>query len=34
MNEQVFADIGIAPSSVGQLFGLLAELRGAAGDFE
>ena len=34
MNEQVFTDIGMAPSTVDQLFGLLAELRGAAGDFE
>jgi DNA-binding MarR family transcriptional regulator len=34
MNEQVFTDIGLAPSTVDQLFGLLAELRGAAGDFE
>jgi DNA-binding MarR family transcriptional regulator len=34
MNEHVFTDIGVAPSTVGQLFGLLAELRGAAGDFE
>jgi DNA-binding MarR family transcriptional regulator len=34
MNEQVFTDIGMAPSVVDQLFGLLAQLRGAAGDFE
>jgi hypothetical protein len=34
MNEQVFADIGMAPSTVDRLFDLLAQLRGAAGDFE
>ena len=34
MNERVFSDIGVAPSAVSQLFALLAELRGAAGDFE
>jgi DNA-binding MarR family transcriptional regulator len=34
MNERVFTDIGVAPSTVSQLFALLAELRGAAGDFE
>ena len=34
MNEKVFADVGNAPSSVARLFDLLAELRGAAGDFE
>ena len=34
MNERVFTDIGVAPSTVSELFALLAELRGAAGDFE
>jgi DNA-binding MarR family transcriptional regulator len=34
LNEQVFTDIGLAPSTVERLFDLLAELRGAAGDFE
>jgi hypothetical protein len=34
MNEQVFSDIGLASPTVPQLFELLAELRGAAGDFE
>jgi DNA-binding MarR family transcriptional regulator len=34
MNEKVFADIGIAPDTVSHLFGLLADLRRAAGDFE
>jgi DNA-binding MarR family transcriptional regulator len=34
MNDQVFTDIGLAPSVVSALFGVLAELRAAAGDFE
>src|SRR5277367_4234080 len=34
MNDEVFTDIGLASSTVDQLFDLLAELRGAAGDFE
>jgi DNA-binding MarR family transcriptional regulator len=34
MNTQVFADIGMAPSTVAGLFDLLADLRRAAGDFE
>jgi DNA-binding MarR family transcriptional regulator len=34
MNDEVFADIGLAPPAVDRLFDLLAELRGAAGDFE
>jgi DNA-binding MarR family transcriptional regulator len=34
MNEEVFTDIGVGPSTVDRLFDLLAELRGAAGDFE
>jgi DNA-binding MarR family transcriptional regulator len=34
LNEQVFTDIGLAPSTVERLFDLLAALRGAAGDFE
>jgi DNA-binding MarR family transcriptional regulator len=33
MNEQVFDDLGVLPSTVGQLFDQLAELRKAAGDF-
>jgi DNA-binding MarR family transcriptional regulator len=34
MNEQVFADIGVASPQVSGLFDLLAELRRAAGDFQ
>jgi DNA-binding MarR family transcriptional regulator len=34
MNEQVFSDIGVAPTTVSGLFAQLAELRRAAGDFE
>src|SRR6202044_2254689 len=34
MNEQVFSAIGLASPTVPQLFELLAELRGAAGDCE
>jgi DNA-binding MarR family transcriptional regulator len=34
MNEQVFTDLGVPPSTVRRLFDLLAELRRAAGDFE
>jgi DNA-binding MarR family transcriptional regulator len=34
MNEEVFTDIGLAPSMVPGLFDLLADLRRAAGDFE
>jgi hypothetical protein len=34
MNEQVFTDIGVAPSTVARLFDLLADLRRAAGDFQ
>ena len=34
MNERVFSDIGLASPAVSRLFELLAELRGAAGDFE
>jgi DNA-binding MarR family transcriptional regulator len=33
MNERVFSDIGLASPTVSRLFELLAELRGAAGDF-
>ena len=31
MNEQVFTDIGVEPSTVSDLFELLADLRRAAG---
>ena len=34
MNEQVFTDLGVPPTTVRRLFDLLAELRRAAGDFE
>jgi DNA-binding MarR family transcriptional regulator len=34
MNDQVFRDIGMEPSTVDHLFELLAGLRNAAGDFE
>ena len=34
MNEQVFKDIGLHPSTVRGLFDRLADLRRAAGDFE
>jgi DNA-binding MarR family transcriptional regulator len=34
MNEHVFTDIGISPSTVADLFDLLADLRRAAGDFQ
>jgi DNA-binding MarR family transcriptional regulator len=34
MNEHVFTDIGVAPSSVTRLFDQLAELRRSAGDFQ
>ena len=34
MNDEVFTDIGVEPSTVPALFDLLAELRRAAGDFE
>jgi DNA-binding MarR family transcriptional regulator len=34
MNERVFTDIGVPSSTVSELFALLAQLRGAAGDFE
>ncbi|MGO9857446.1 MAG: MarR family winged helix-turn-helix transcriptional regulator [Acidimicrobiales bacterium] len=33
VNEQVFTDIGVPDQKVRRLFGLLAELRQAAGDF-
>jgi DNA-binding MarR family transcriptional regulator len=33
MNEHVFGDLGVMPSTMGQLFDQLAELRKAAGDF-
>ena len=34
MNNQVFSDLGVSPTTVGRLFGQLAELRRAADDFE
>lgn len=34
LNEQVFSDLGVSLPTVRQLFDLLADLRGAAGDFE
>ncbi len=34
MNEQVFTDVGVGPTTVSQLFTQLAEIRRAAGDFE
>ncbi len=34
MNEQVFTDVGVGPTTVSQLFAELAEIRRAAGDFE
>ena len=34
MNDQVFGDLGVTPTTVGRLFDQLAELRQAAGDFE
>jgi DNA-binding MarR family transcriptional regulator len=34
MNDQVFTDIGVSPSTVARLFDLLADLRRAAGDFQ
>ena len=33
MNEQVFEDLGVSPTTVRRLFDQLAELRRAAGDF-
>jgi DNA-binding MarR family transcriptional regulator len=34
MNKEVFTDIGASASTVTRLFGLLADLRRAAGDFQ
>jgi DNA-binding MarR family transcriptional regulator len=34
MNDDVFTDIGVASAAASRLFGQLAELRRAAGDFE
>ncbi len=34
MNDQVFGDLGVTPTTVRRLFDQLAELRQAAGDFE